>query len=488
MADSQSGSDPDRVERLRTRSWLLAALGQSFHGRRDVYQTFGWDKDPDPRDYYASYLRNPYARAVVDTPATTAWRDAPDVVDERDTEADDATAFEDDVESFVDETRAWHYAQRADKLAGIGQFGILAVGWADGSDRDFSEPVDRAAVGANDPGDAVEWFRPLSQLSVEQIRLGDSDSGRWGQPEYYRIDFSDEDDSVTTGVYGPGEREQWFHHERVLHVADGLLDDEVRGTPRQEPVYNQLQDIQKLLGSSSEAAYRTADRGLHANVDPEFDLEDDGEAIQEEIEEYIHDYRRFIRTQGVEIESLGGETVDPSAAVSANVEAISAQTGMPQSVLQGNETGERATTQDLKEWYGKIEERREQFVIPTLIRPLLDRLLDFGAIAAPSGDGYEVEFEPLADESPEEVATVQLSRSKVLNNIRQVAPRIGAEEATEFIEEGEFPEIEAPPADMADPGAMDDRMLRDAQSPAAPQQPAMPDGGSEDEDGDGADE
>jgi hypothetical protein len=195
----------------------------------------------------------------------------------------------------------------------------------------------------------------------------------------------------------------------------------------------------------------------------------------------------MLRTQGMDVESLGGEDIDPSPVIDANVEAISAQTGIPQSVLKGNETGERATTEDLKEWYGKVQERREQHVTPSIVRALLDRLIDVGVLDAPQGGSYEIEWPPLAETSEEDMATIQLNRSKTAKNLASVIPGFGSEEWRSYVQEGDLPEI----PDGADVEPMDTARLPDGM-PAGdmtdlPQggQGAMTDGGGDD--GTGAD-
>ncbi|WP_248908140.1 anti-CBASS protein Acb1 family protein [Halocatena marina] len=453
-----------QIEDMGARFAIMGALGQQFGGDRDLYDTFGWIKDPDIDDFYANYLRNPYARAVVDAPVATSWRGAPEIFD--DAETDEQTEFESELETLVDEHRLWHYGERSDKLSGIGEYGILIIGFDDGASN-FAEPVQQSNI---DVG-GLNWLRPLSQKSVKKIRFGEMGSGRWGRPIAYKIDLTDENDEEAVWV---DDKERWIHWSRVAHMAEELLDDEVRGTPRQEPVLNPLTDIEKTLGSAAELAYRGADYGLHANVDPQYKLEDGGENLDAELFKFVHDLQPVIRTEGVDIEKLEGADIDPSPIINAEIEAISAQTGLPQSVLKGNETGERATTQDLKEWYGKISERREQFVTPTIVRQLIDRLVKFGVLPAPQGGqrAYTVEWPPLEEDSAQEIADVQVSRAEVIDYIANYVPSMDSGDIVEFVEEGDFPEIESEEVvtdvDESDPQVQ--QFMQQAFGPQEPQQ------------------
>lgn len=416
------------------RALLAAHLGQQFGGDRDLYDSFGWIKDPDISHYYGNYLRHPYARTVVDAPVQATWRDPPNIVDEQDSEAGEQTDFESDVEEIVDENRVWHYAKRADKLAGIGEYGLLVIGFADG--KDLVRKVDERQLSG--PED-IDWLRPFSQKSVESLRLGDEDSARWGKPTYYKLDLGDEDDDTTTA-----STETYVHHSRVVHIAENLLDDEVRGTPRQEPVLNVLMDIEKTLGSAAEIAYRGARDSLHINVDDQYSLNDDGTKLRQEAKDFIHGLQPFMVTEHADVEDIGGGELDPSNIIDSEIEALSAYTGIPQSVLKGNETGERATSQDLKEWYGKISERRNQYATPVIVRDLIDRFIQYGVVSPPAGDGYTTDWPALAEQSEMDASEVMVNRAQVIKFVKSMLAGYGTEDVAEFIETGEFPDLGGP--------------------------------------------
>ncbi|GGM64360.1 hypothetical protein J2752_000444 [Halarchaeum rubridurum] len=442
----------DELAGIQMRTMLAANLGKQYDGDRDLYEAFGWDEQPGVEDFYAMYLRHPYARAVVDIPATTTWRDPPTITDSVEMGAGETTAFEDDLATLEDDERLWHYARRADKLAGIGEYGVLVIGFAD--NRDLAAPVDGGEI--DGPAD-VRWLRPFSQLSVEDLRLDDDpQSDRWGYPEYYRLDLGDEDDATPET-----STTAWVHHSRVIHIAENLLDDDIRGTPRMEPVYNALFDIEKTLGAAAEMAYRGADYGLAVNVDSGYQLEDGGDRMEQELQEFMHGFSKTMQLEGADVEQIGGNDIDPTPIINPEIEAISAYTGMPQSMLKGNETGERATTEDRKEWYGSIAERREQTTTPIIVRDLIDRLTEYGAVSQPNGGGYDVAWPPLAEQSESDEADVQATRAEVLQQVQALLAGMTTADVVEFIETGEFPDLGAestadvPPIDEADENVQD---------------------------------
>ena len=425
---------------------LAQALGENLPGDEDYYEVFSWDKNPTVEDFFALALRNPYAYAVTFLPAETTWRDPPEIVDADEPSGDDdGTSFENDVAELEEQHRLWHYCRRADKLAGIGKFGALVIQFDDiDGPNGLENKVDNPST--------ITGLRPFSRVSISEVKTGGPGSGRWGEPMKYKLDFSDENEQEDV-IEQEGPETVWVHWTRVLHIpAEELLDDEIRGVPRQKPVYNNLVDIEKALGSAGTLAYRAAAWGININIAKDFDLDENGDQLHEHLQRWQHGLENVLRTQGAEdVQSLGGEEIDPSNIIDPNIEALSAQTGIPQSVLKGNETGERATSQDLKEWYGKIAERRNQFVEPLIVRELIDRLVEYGVVDEPSGEGYDVDWTPLAEMSESDQADIRETRAKVLDTWPFATDLLTPEQQRAYVRDGDIPtELEGgdlPPLD-----------------------------------------
>ncbi|WP_218778793.1 anti-CBASS protein Acb1 family protein [Halobacterium hubeiense] len=443
---------------MAMRQVLEDQLGENIdaEGIPDYYDVFDWDPNPTSSDYYAMAMRNPYAFAVTFLPSMTSWRDAPQIVDDADTTDD--TDFESKLDKLVRNQDLWKYASRGDMLAGIGTFGLLVLEFDDVEREDIGDGEDNEGFGTqvNDPQN-LTGIKPYSRESIEDVRLGGPGSGRWGQPLEYQLDLGDENDEEF-GIERGGPDTMWVHHSRVIHIhSDQLLDDEIRGIPRQQPVFNNIVDIEKTLGSAGELAYRASAWGININIDKDFDIEQGGEKLQKHLARWQSGLENVLRTHGADqVQSLGGEDIDPGPVIDPNVEAISAQTGIPQSVLKGNETGERATTQDLKEWYGKIQERRQEFVTPTIVRALIDRLIQYNILPTPEGgvEAYSVEWEPLHEMSAKDISEVRVNRSKAVKNVQSMIPGMTTEQVVAWIEDGEFPEFDD--VDIAGPEEIDE--------------------------------
>lgn len=419
-------------QEFQMRYALAQALGDALPGTdEDYYDVFGWKRHPTVEDYFAIALRNPYAYAVTFLPPELTWRDPPTIVD--DAEVEDGTEFESDVEGLADDLRLWHYCRRADKLAGIGKFGVLVLQFDDIDGHEgLTDPVDDASE--------LLGFRPFSRASVTGVQLGEPGTERWDKPTQYTLDFSDENE--TEGVVTRGQVDTVkVHWTRVIHIpSDELLDDEIRGIERQKPVYNNLVDIERTLGAAGQLAYRAAAWGIHINIDKDFELEDAGEDLREHLKRWNLGLENVLRTQGAdEVKSLGGEQIDPSGITDPNIEAISAHTGIPQSVLKGNETGERATTQDLADLYGQINGRRREFAEPLIVRAVIDRARRFDVIADPRGNGYSVNWSPLFELPEDAIAEMREQRARTLQTWGEAITPLSREQEAAFIEDGSLP-------------------------------------------------
>lgn len=424
---------------------LSNELGDSGHDARDWYDTFGWPKrgnngDWDADNYYALYLRNAYAYAVVAQKPKTTWRREPQIRDRA--EQDDDTDLEEKVRRLDRDHDIWSYCHRIDRMAGVGRHGLLVIDYADtNSPEDFENEFTGVE---NTAGlDMINGFRVYPEPMIEDIEWGGPGSDRWGKPKKYQIDLGDDADA---GTQDEEETTLTVHHSRVVDVPARVLDDdETRARPRQEPVLNNILDIEKTLGSTAELSYRAADYGLNVNLDPD-KVDTGGEALdmmEEDLQDWYHGLQPFLRTTGAEVNRLGGEVKDPTGIIDNEVRAISTQTGIPQRVLEGASLGELASAEkDERQYFGLISERQRQYAEPYIVRALIDLLRGQGVLPAPAGDWYDVEWPDLTELSEKEEADVHQTRSNVVSNLQTAAPGLSGERAEQFVETGEFPEQE----------------------------------------------
>lgn len=378
------------VERAR----LAANLGKQFDGDRDLYKVLGYPQEIAFADYLGCYRRQDIAKRIVNRPAQDTWRSQATLVD-GDKEKD--TPFLTGWQALVEKKGVWRQLSAVDRLAGIGRFGVLLIGFAGGGS--LKDPVTNGSMKSWQDVLYLRAF-PEGDVTIESWDRK-TDSARFGLPELYSIGMGD-----------GGQREQ-VHWTRLIHVAEDSFDD-VYGTPRLEAVYNRLNDLEKVIGGSAEATWKLMRKGFVLDVKPEYEMDPTAEdKMLEQVEEFEHGLRRFMLTRGVTAQDLGSQVVDPKGLFESLIALIAGTTGIPQRILLGSERGDLASSQDEANWAAIVEARREQFAEPFLLRTFIDRMLLVGVLPQPAA-GYAVRWESLFQLTDKEKADIAKILSEAL--------------------------------------------------------------------------
>lgn len=399
------------LERMMTRRSVASYLGQQYGGDRDIYDVAGYDKVLTPEEYWSKYLRQDIARTIVDAPASATWKAQPTITDDPDTE-EESTPFDEAMQVLFDHYGLLRYWERVDRLAGLGEYALLYLGLSDADDADLDEEVaDGSFTPLNtvdDPFDSgLAFMKPYSQRRVSDIdEEKDVRQPRFGLPVEYTIEFDQEDSAFTNEV----------HYSRVVHVAEDLLEDEVYGLPRLQAVYNRLEDLEKVIAASAEGFWRMASPRWKASTTEGTSDFADKESLKDEVESLIHGMDLVAYLRNVELEPIQGQASDPSGAFDALLQLISGETGIPKRMLTGSERGELASTQDRATFYERISERQQKFAEPGVLRPTIDRLIEYGILPEPQDGTYEVEWPELFDLNEVERAQVREQNSTALKN------------------------------------------------------------------------
>lgn len=371
---------------IADRASLATTAGLTFGGSRDLYSALGYKRDLRPADYRDRYRRNGLAATVVEAAPKATWRGGVALVEDED--PDVLTSFEEAWTALEARLNIWAVLARLDVLAGLGRYAVLLVGLP--GDLSAERP---ASVSL----DEVAYLTPIGEedATIQKVEE-DSASPNFGLPLAYSV-----------RRLGGKRASKMVHASRVIHVADGLLDDRVYGQPRLERVWNWLDDLEKVTGGGAEAFWKRADRGIHVKFDPEKEVDPaEVEKIKASVEEYIHGFRRTIGTVGAELDMLGSDVANFNNQVDALLTLIAGSTGVPKRILVGSERGELASTQDRTNWDERVSDRRVQFAEPEVVRPLVDMLVGMGALPEP--EHYDVawpEIESLDEAQKAEVAS-----------------------------------------------------------------------------------
>jgi len=408
-------------------------LGQQYDGDRDIQKVLGYpelDDDQALERYRAKYEYQDIASRIIDAFPEETWRNPPELVDGEDT---DETDFERVTNNLID-SRLNGYWRRLDRAQRLGEYGLMVIGLADG--QDLSEPVQESAISSVDD---VTHFNIFPQEQVEHWELGkdagkDPTDERYNKPVEYRIDFGDIDADSTEEDF------EDVHWSRAIHVAEGALETDLKGEPALKSVFYRLEDRMKVIGASAEMFWAGADEKIIANVSEDFALQqygDDGERedFKQQLEALLHDMQKYIVSSGMDYEVIGGQEVDPSGVIDTIDTAIASAIGMPKNKLRGNETGERATTQDRNNWFDTITSRQVNLGEPQFVRQTIDRLLSFGVLPEPQESDYGVDFPTLYEESDAAEAETQNQRASMLQ-ASGLAMSLSAEQKLDFLQDG----------------------------------------------------
>lgn len=365
-----------------TRALLARLHGQHFDGARDLYEVFGYPRNLTPSDYESMYKRGDIGARILDAYPEATWREPPVVKASGD--KDGNGTFKNAFDEFAEKFLLWHALTRLDRLLGMGHYGVLHIGL------DGAEPQEIPVTGKSHK---LLYLAPHSERTADVTWWDDNpQSPRYGKPSMYNLIVG-----VGRTGHGGGERRISVHQSRVLHIAERSMDDEAIGLPRLERIWNRLMDLDKLLGGSAEVYWQNAAmiRAWVAAPDVEWDPQEQ-EDMKAELEQLMHGLRRDVRLRGVTPENLAGNAQDPGGAFDRLVEIVAGASGIPKRILMGSERGELSSEQDENNWAGRIAERRTQFATPMVLRPLIQKFIDFGILPQPEGGKFVIEW-PDAD-------------------------------------------------------------------------------------------
>lgn len=353
---------------LLARHKIMSKIGMTYEGKRDLYQALGYKRELVYQDFWERYRRGGIAKQVVEAFPAATWRGRPRL--------EGGVRLQKAWERLEQIQPLFRYLDRVDRISGIGRYGVLLVGVRGQSN--LALPL-RKIEGAS-PDDLIY----LSIYSEQNASITewetDPASPRFGLPKMYILKLSSEaSPGAARAIPGGSAR---VHYTRLIHVAEGVTEDETFGTPRLEPVWNYLDDLDKVVGGSSEAVWRTVDRGIQFNLDKdaEFGSDTDEADLKDEIEEYMHGLKRYVLTQGIDAKVLGSEITDPRGAFGVLAQLVSATTGIPMRMLFGSERGQLASQQDEKSFNARLRERQLNYAEPGIFDPFVDLLMRAGLL------------------------------------------------------------------------------------------------------------
>lgn len=395
-----------------SRQAMASALGKaSFNGNRDTYAVFGYPQELTTQTMFDMYDREGLAKRAVDGIAVECWRKPPIIKDGKaaleikpEMTTKGLTPFLTELFNLNKKVNLFSTCQEADKMLGYSRYALIFLG-AKGN---LDQPLENGKV---------EYLQVFDELDSNSFaKETDVNSPRFGLPTSYNITFAEESQATP------------IHWTRVIHIREGKEKrSRIYGVPRMKAIFNYILDMHKVLGGSSEAFWLLINRGMALIAREGIDMPQKGtpeyQDFQDEIEEYQHQIRRFMRLRGFDVQDLGTNTVDASGQFDLLMTAVAGSIMTPKRIILGSERGELASSQDDKNWADVCADRQTNFCAPSVINPVLDRLIEIKALPNPSNpDSYATTWSSLFELSDLDKATLANTRAQAASAITSGAP------------------------------------------------------------------
>lgn len=356
-------------------------LGAMFPGyfptqKHNHYIDFSYPAEVTFDLAYAMFNRNGIARAGIDKTIGKTWQDNPFLLEkERDGSqkaGSDETTLERDIRQRFDDLRLWQRLAEADRRSLVGRYSAVILRLAD--NKRFSEPVRTVPGGLMGLVEVIPvWEGQLTVAEWDTLETSDT----YGQPKLYQFSEAKVGNAKENGQ----ARELKIHPDRVLIWSK---DGSTGGRSFLEPGYNDLLTMEKISGAGGEGFWKNAKSAPVFEVDKDAKLSEMARAmgvsvddVADKMDEQVRDWQagfdQLLMIQGMQAKTLGITLPSPEHFFSIALQAFAASISCPLKILVGNQTGERASTEDAADWAQTNMGRRTGHVIPnamSLVRRL----------------------------------------------------------------------------------------------------------------------
>jgi len=239
---------------------------------------------------------------------------------------------------------------------------------------------------------------PLYESQLEVIESDNNpNSETFGQPimlEYSQSAVGSRNEEANNTIN--------IHASRVVFAAEGADNGWIYGIPALEPVYNSLMDLRKVIGGGAEGFYKNSSQNIVFNLKDGASaagFTDKLKAFNEQYDEFARDRsRRAMWTPAMEAKTLESSLIQPKQFFDAALNDVAAGSGIPATILIGQQTGRLASEEDSSHFLSAVQSRRENF-LKEMTSSVIDWCMQYGAL--PASD-YIIEWDDLLARSDEE--------------------------------------------------------------------------------------
>lgn len=375
---------------------FLRQYGTNLNTKHDLEYDFGHPNRRTPIPFIEAYYmwrRNGIARALVEKTGGKTWQELPCLKEKEDDHEE--TGLEAEVRRWFSDIRLWQVLHQADMRSMVGKYGGVVFRFADG--KRFEEPVDTVPGGIEGlAGILPAWEGQLEPSAWDT----DPTSPGYGTPTMFHFNEANvdpEDGKVRSFQVHPDRCYVWSQDRTTW------------GESKYEPCWNALMDLEKIRGAGGEGFWKNAKAQpvLQAQTGdnaPDFnqlavmlgtDISGLPDALDDVVAKWTKGFDVSLMLQGMEAKTLEVTLPQPAEFFNIALQEVSASWPIPQKVLVGMQTGERASTEDQREWAQINMSRRATMVVPNImdivarlervgVLPDRDWHVDWSDLTAPS--------------------------------------------------------------------------------------------------------
>ena len=346
---------------------MRAAMLSGLDAKRPrAWCEYGYASDLSFENYFMAYDRDGLGNAAVDIIADKCWQDHPWLIEGApDRESTELTANEARIDRVFSQAKVWQAFKEADVMALVAGWSAIIIRIADSNELD--QPTVHPSIEALTELVPV-WANQLTAVyNCNQVL------------QHYVYAEPQTDISPARNVN--------VHPDRVVIVGDPS-----RSRPLLKAGFNALTTLEKVLGGAGESFLKNASRQLNVNYDSEVDLEDIARAnggsvaeLHENLSGHVRDINSgvdlLMMTQGATVNAMTVAVSDPMPSYNVALQVFAASVKIPVKVLVGNITGERASTEDIKQLNDRCQSRRVSEVTAH-IEKFVTKLKQIGMLAA----------------------------------------------------------------------------------------------------------
>lgn len=374
--------------------------------KHDHKSDFGWPPMLEFDHFFQAYHRNGMAAAAVNKTIGKTWESLPKLIHSEDSEE---TPREKEVSDHFRRIRFWQMLMEADKRSLVGGYAGVIFRFAD--NQRFNQPVGRVAGLPALVEIIPAW---AGQLYVSTWNT-DELSENYGKPLMFS--FNEAQVEEVSSSINKRNRSFEVHPDRVfVWSADGT----VHCPSALQPGYNDLIDLEKVKGAGGEGFWKNSKSAPVLEIDKDAKLDDMArtmnipidelvDKMNEQVDDYQRGFDKLLMLQGMEAKTLSITLPSPEHFWNVPLQSLAASFSIPIKVLTGNQTGERASSEDAKDWAQTCNSRRTNSVVPNF-ESIIER---FKAIGVLSDEDWKVEWPDLTESTTEE----KLLKAEKMSNI-----------------------------------------------------------------------